>query len=159
MMSNRTLSQINKISGGDFKKAEIKARKKRVIHTDDADTIVQVGDSIIRLTKTHRPVKHALHSRTNLYKTVRAVWDLTSAMEINIGHDDIKNHVDKYINAVTDKDNTIQFKEAIHLVNDMAMHKTLHKMVQVNSVVIGANLVKDTVVPFIEYEYSVELEV
>jgi hypothetical protein len=29
----------------------------------------------------------------------------------------------------------------------------------VNSVVIGANLVKDTVVPFIEYEYSVELEV
>jgi hypothetical protein len=159
MMSNRTLSQINKISGGDFKKAEIKARKKRVIHTDDADTTVQVGDSIIRLTKTHRPVIHVLHSRTNLYRTVRAVWDLTSAMEINIGHDDIKNHVDKYINAVTDKDNTIQFKEAIHLSEGMVMHKSLHKMVNVNSVVIGANLVKDTVVPFIEYEYSVELEV
>ena len=97
MISNRTLSQINKISGGDFKKSEIKARRKRVIHTDDADTVIQVGDSVLRLTKTHRPVKHAIHSRTNLYKSVRAVWDLASVMDIELSHDDIKGHVDKAI--------------------------------------------------------------
>ena len=102
MISNRTLNQINKISGGDFKKSEIKARRKRVIHTDDADTVVQVGDSLLRLTKTHRPVKHVIHSRTNLYKSVRAVWDLASVMDIELSHDEIKGHVDKYIMAVTD---------------------------------------------------------
>ena len=159
MISNRTLSQINKISGGDFRKADIKARKKRVIHSNDADTIVQVGDSLIRLTKTHRPVKHAIHSRTNLYKSVRAVWDLASILDIELSHDDIKGHVDKYINAVTDKDSVKQFQESMTLINKTGWHKTLKKFVEVNHVIIGANVTEGTAVPFIEYEYVAELEV
>ena len=159
MISNRTLNQINKISGGDFKKSEIKARRKRVIHTDDADTVVQVGDSVLRLTKTHRPVKHVIHSRTNLYKSVRAVWDLASAMDIELSHDDIKGHVDKYIMAVTDKDSVKQFQESMVLANKIGWHKTLKKFVEVNHVVIGANITEGTAVPFIEYEYVAELEV
>lgn len=159
MISNRTLSQINKISGGDFKKSEIKARSKRVVHADDADTVIQVGDSVLRLTKTHRPVKHAIHSRTNLYKSVRAVWDLASVMDIELSHDDIKGHVDKYIMAVTDKDSVKQFQESIVLANKIGWHKTLKKFVEVKHVVIGANITEGTAVPFIEYEYVAELEV
>ena len=159
MISNRTVSQINKISGGDFRKAEIKARKRRVVHSSDADTVVQVGDSLIRLTKTHRPVKHAIHSRTNLYKSVRAVWDLASVMDIELSHDDIKGHVDKYIAAVTDKDSVKQFQESMTLINKIGWHKTLKKFVEINHVIIGANVTEGTAIPFIEYEYVAELEV
>ena len=158
-MNKRTLGIINRITEGRYKLSDFKGDKLKKTESPVSHSTITKKDDVIVITKRHKPSVHTLHSKHNLYKTVRAVWNLTDGLDIELSHDDIKRHVDKYVNAVRDDDNIKTFNERIHLTDDVAMHKIAKRHAKVNYVTIGANISNETVVPFIEYEYHIELEV
>ena len=158
-MTNKTLSYINKITGGSFKKTELLKINKKTLSSKGSNTVISIKDNIVEINKAHTPSLNVLHSKANLYRTVRAVWDLADAMDIILSHDDIKNHVDKYVNAGRDEANTVKFSEVVNLTQKEVKHKVLGHNVQVKHVIIGANISGDTVIPFIDYEYTAKMEV
>ena len=159
MLSNKTISIINKVVEGKIKKAELKTVNRKTITSATSKTKLTIENGIVTLNKTHKPSVAALHSKGNLYRTVRAVWDLTKALDVELAENDVKLHVDKYVNAVRADDNPNTFSEKVVLKESTAKHKVLNKDVKVDYVIIGARLVEDTVIPFIECNYIAELEV
>ena len=158
-MNRNVLGIVNKLTGVKSKKTDFKIGKKRNIINGSAVSTVLVDDGKVVVTKNHKPSIHALHSKGNLYRSVRAVWDLVEGMDVLLAHDDVKAHVDKYVASVRDEANVKGFNERLHISNPRISHKSLKTGVLLDYVLIGANMVEDTVIPYIEYEYSVELEV
>ena len=159
MLSNKMISAINKLSGGTIKKAELKNTKKKTITSATAKTKLLIDDGVVKFHKTHKPSVAAVHSKTNLYRTVRAVWDLTKALDIELAENDIKLHVDKYINSVRANEEGVNtFVELMTLSDCNAYNTILKTNVKVDYVLIGAKFVDNTVIPFIECSYMAELE-
>lgn len=158
-MNRNTLGIVNKLTGVKSKKTDFKIGKKRNIINGSAVSTVLVDADKVTVTKNHKPPIHAIHSKGNLYRSVRAVWDLVEGMDVTLAHDDVKAHVDKYVASVRDEANIKGFNERLHISNPMTSHRNLKTKALLDYVLIGANIVEDTVIPYVEYEYSVELEV
>ena len=159
MISNKMISAINKLSGGTIKKTDLKNTKKKTITTTTAKTKLLVEDGVVKFHKVHKPSVATVHSKSNLYRTIRAVWDLTKALDVELAENDVKLHVDKYINSVRAKEEGVNtFVELVTLSNCNIYNRLLKTDVKVDYVMIGAKFVGDTVVPFIECSYIAELE-
>lgn len=158
-MNKRTLGIINRITEGRYKLSDFKGDKLKKTESPVSHSTISKNDDVVVITKRHKPAVHTLHHKDNLYKTVRAVWNLTDALDIELSHNDIKKHVDKYVNSVRDEDDIKTFNERIQLTDATAMHKVTKRHAKVAYVTIGATICIGTVIPFIEYEYSIELEV
>ena len=158
-MNRNVLGIVNKLTGVKSKKTDFKIGKKRNIINGSAVSTVLVDDNKVTVTKNHKPSIHALHAKSNLYRSVRAVWDLVEGMDIILMHDDVKAHIDKYVASVRDEANVKGFNERLHISDPSTHHKGLKTRAILDYVLIGANIIGETVIPYVEYEYSVELEV
>ena len=152
------ISLISKVSEGKIRKSDLKDVKRKTIKSNSSTTKLTIENGIVILNKTHKPCVATLHSKENLYRTVKAVWNLTDALDVKLEENDVKLHVDKYINAVRSEDDTTAFVERLDLTKGMAYHKVLKKDVAVKYVLIGAKVSGSTIIPFIECEYVAEVE-
>ena len=159
MFSNKMIGLINKVTETKVRKTDLKNVQRKTVKSNSSTTKLTIENGVVILNKTHKPSVATLHSKENLYKTVKAVWNLADALDVKLEENDIKLHVDKYVNAVRSDDNTTAFVERLDMAKDTAYHKGLKQNVKVNSILIGAKVHGSTVVPFIECEYTAELEV
>ena len=159
MFSNKMVSLISKVSEGKIRKSELKDIKRKTIKSNSSTTKLTIENGVVTLNKTHKPNVVTLHSKENLYRTVKAVWNLVDALDVKLEENDVKLHVDKYVNAVRSEDEVTAFVERLDIAKETAYHKALKKDVKVKSVLIGAKVSGSTIIPFIECEYIAELEV
>ena len=70
----------------------------------------------LSLTVYETPKKHLAHSRRSTYRSVTTAWDLCKLLGVILGENNIKPHVDKYIEAMNSC-KTKSYSEMIEIID------------------------------------------